>query len=44
VIDEGNDKRVDCYVHDWRVGHFNKKDQMRGGKLVDWESFWVDVE
>jgi hypothetical protein len=25
-------------------GHFNKKDQMRGGKLVDWESFWVDVE
>jgi len=23
--------------------HFNEKDE-RGGKLVDWESFWVDVE
>jgi hypothetical protein len=31
-----------CMTEEW--GHFNNKDQMRGGKLVDWESFWVDVE
>jgi len=31
-------------VLDWGGGHFNKKDQIRGGKLVDWEWFWVDVE
>jgi hypothetical protein len=32
------------HVPDREGGHFNKKDQIRGGKLVDWESFWVDVE
>jgi hypothetical protein len=37
-------ERVDCDVHYGGGGHFNKKNQIRGGKLVDWESFWVDVE
>jgi hypothetical protein len=45
MIEEGNGKRVDCDVHDWGVGTLNKKDWIRGGKLVDWESlFWVDIE
>jgi hypothetical protein len=45
MIEEGNGKRVDCDVHDWEWGHFKKKDRIKGGKLVDWESlFWVDIE
>jgi len=39
MIDEGNGKTVDCYVHEWGVGRWDTlKGKIRGRrKLVDWE-------